>query len=46
MTPANFIYPIFVHDGEEDIPIDSMPGQSRLGWKTGMIDKVRPNPKP
>jgi porphobilinogen synthase len=46
LTPANFIYPIFVHDGEEDIPIDSMPGQSRLGWKTGMIDKVRPNPKP
>ena len=41
LTPSNFIYPIFVHDGEEDIPIDSMPGQSRLGWKTGMIDKVR-----
>ena len=41
LTPANFIYPIFVHDGEEDIPIDSMPGQARLGWKTGMIDKVR-----
>lgn len=41
MTPSNFIYPIFVHDGEDDIPIDSMPGQSRLGWKTGMIDKVR-----
>lgn len=30
-----------MHDGEEDIPIDSMPGQARLGWKTGMIDKVR-----
>lgn len=41
LTPSNFIYPIFVHDGEEDIPIASMPGQSRLGWKTGMIDKVR-----
>ena len=41
LTPSNFIYPIFVHDGEDDIPIESMPGQSRLGWKTGMIDKVR-----
>ena len=41
LTPSNFIYPIFVHAGEEDIPIASMPGQSRLGWKTGMIDKVR-----
>jgi porphobilinogen synthase len=26
LTPSNFIYPIFVHDGEEDIPINSMPG--------------------
>lgn len=41
MSPSNFIYPIFVHDGDEDIPIDSMPGQMRLGWKTGMIHKVR-----
>ena len=41
MSPSNFIYPIFVHDGDDDIPIDSMPGQTRLGWKSGMIKKVR-----
>jgi porphobilinogen synthase len=41
LQPANFIYPIFVHDGDEDIPILSMPGQSRLGWKTGAIAMVR-----
>ena len=40
LTPANFIYPIFVHDGEDDIPIESMPGQSRLGWKTGVNQVV------
>eukprot|EP00217_Crustomastix_stigmatica_P007578 CAMPEP_0183798546 /NCGR_PEP_ID=MMETSP0803_2-20130417/19137_1 /TAXON_ID=195967 /ORGANISM="Crustomastix stigmata, Strain CCMP3273" /LENGTH=391 /DNA_ID=CAMNT_0026043231 /DNA_START=15 /DNA_END=1190 /DNA_ORIENTATION=+ len=41
LTPANFIMPVFVHDGEEDIPIDSMPGQARLGWKTGLLRQVR-----
>ena len=41
LSPSNFIYPIFVHDGEDDIPIKSMPGQARLGWKSGMIKKVR-----
>jgi len=41
LTPDNFIYPMFVHDGEDEIPIGSMPGQSRLPWKTGLIDKVR-----
>eukprot|EP00238_Polyblepharides_amylifera_P009891 CAMPEP_0196582988 /NCGR_PEP_ID=MMETSP1081-20130531/41558_1 /TAXON_ID=36882 /ORGANISM="Pyramimonas amylifera, Strain CCMP720" /LENGTH=404 /DNA_ID=CAMNT_0041903733 /DNA_START=55 /DNA_END=1269 /DNA_ORIENTATION=+ len=40
MSPANFILPLFVHDGEEDIPIDAMPGVDRLGWKTGLIRVV------
>lgn len=40
LTPANIIYPVFVHDGDEDIPIPSMPGQYRLGWKKGLIDKM------
>ena len=41
LTPDNFIYPIFVHDeGDENIPIGSMPGQDRLSFKTGMIKKV------
>jgi len=33
LTPSNFLLPVFVHDGEEDIPISAMPGTSRLGWR-------------
>lgn len=40
LDPANFIMPVFVHDGEKSIPIDSMPGVSRLGWQHGLIDAV------
>jgi porphobilinogen synthase len=42
LTPATFIYPIFVHDdSDEDVPILSMPGQSRLSFSKGMLAKVR-----
>ena len=41
LTPDNFIYPIFVHEGDENIPIGSMPGQDRLSFKNGMIKQVR-----
>lgn len=40
ISPSNLILPVFVHDGEKNIPIDSMPGVSRLGWKHGLIDSV------
>ena len=30
VTPANFIYPLFIHDENEDVPIASMPGCARL----------------
>lgn len=40
MSPANFILPVFVHDGTEDIPIDAMPGVNRLGWQTGLLRDV------
>mmetsp|Transcript_41320 Transcript_41320/g.74709 ORF Transcript_41320/g.74709 Transcript_41320/m.74709 type:complete len:457 (+) Transcript_41320:74-1444(+) len=40
VTAANFIMPLFVHDGEEDIPISSMPGVSRLGVDTGLLREV------
>lgn len=40
ITPSNFILPVFVHDGEEDIPIGAMPGVSRLGYKTGLLKNV------
>lgn len=38
--PGNFILPVFVHDGEKNVPIDSMPGVYRLGWRHGLIDAV------
>nr|P45623.1 RecName: Full=Delta-aminolevulinic acid dehydratase, chloroplastic; Short=ALAD; Short=ALADH; AltName: Full=Porphobilinogen synthase; Flags: Precursor [Selaginella martensii]CAA52955.1 5-aminolevulinic acid dehydratase [Selaginella martensii] len=40
LTPANFILPLFIHEGEEDSPIGAMPGCSRLGWRHGLIDEV------
>lgn len=40
VRPDNFILPVFVHDGEQNIPIDSMPGVARLGWRHGLLDAV------
>eukprot|EP00884_Botryococcus_braunii_P019897 jgi/Botrbrau1/6591/Bobra.0189s0018.1 len=40
ITPANLILPVFIHDGEKNIPIDSMPGVARLGWRHGLLDAV------
>ncbi|KAI3991821.1 hypothetical protein MKX01_038219 [Papaver californicum] len=38
LSPANFVYPLFIHEGQEDTPIGAMPGCYRLGgdmvlWK-------------
>jgi len=41
MSPANLILPVFIHDGEQNIPIASMPGVDRLGWRHGLPDKIR-----
>ena len=41
LSPANFILPVFVHDGEKNLPIASMPGVDRLGWRHGLVDAVR-----
>ena len=30
VAPHHFIYPLFIHEGESDIPITSMPGCARL----------------
>ena len=30
VTPSNFIYPLFIHDDDVDVPISSMPGCARL----------------
>lgn len=29
-----------MHDGEQNLPIASMPGVDRLGWRHGLIDAV------
>jgi porphobilinogen synthase len=41
LTPQNFIMPVFVHDGVDDIPISAMPGISRLGVDTGLLREVK-----
>jgi len=40
LKPSNFILPLFVHEGTDDIPISSMPGVSRLGVDTGLLREV------
>eukprot|EP00928_Gymnodinium_smaydae_P086260 TRINITY_DN7020_c0_g1_i2.p1 TRINITY_DN7020_c0_g1~~TRINITY_DN7020_c0_g1_i2.p1 ORF type:complete len:504 (-),score=106.13 TRINITY_DN7020_c0_g1_i2:147-1658(-) len=40
LTPANFIMPVFVHEGMDDEPIPSMPGISRLGVDRGLLREV------
>ncbi|GJS51260.1 delta-aminolevulinic acid dehydratase 1, chloroplastic [Tanacetum coccineum] len=40
LSPANFVYPLFIHEGEEDTPIGAMPGCYRLGWRHGLLEEV------
>ncbi|CAH9108926.1 unnamed protein product [Cuscuta europaea] len=40
LSPANFVYPLFIHEGEEDTPIRAMPGCFRLGWRHGLVEEV------
>ncbi|KFK36077.1 hypothetical protein AALP_AA4G074500 [Arabis alpina] len=40
ISPANLIYPLFVHEGEVDIPIRAMPGRYMLGWRHGLLEEV------
>ncbi|KAI9106465.1 hypothetical protein K1719_021993 [Acacia pycnantha] len=40
ISPANFVYPLFIHEGEEDAPIGDMPGCYRLGWRHGLVEEV------
>jgi len=39
LGPEHFIYPLFIHDGADDIAIPSMPGCSRLG-REGTLQEV------
>ena len=40
ISSANLILPVFIHDGEQNLPIASMPGVDRLGWRHGLLDSV------
>ncbi|KAF3328816.1 delta-aminolevulinic acid dehydratase [Carex littledalei] len=40
LSPANFVLPLFIHEGEVDTPIGAMPGCFRLGWQHGLIEEV------
>ena len=39
LGPEHFIYPLFIHEGLEDIPIGSMPGRARLS-PAGLLREV------
>ncbi|XP_077237685.1 aldolase superfamily protein isoform X3 [Tasmannia lanceolata] len=40
LSPANFVLPLFIHEGEDDTPIGAMPGCYRLGWRHGLVEEV------
>ncbi|KAI3464523.1 hypothetical protein Pfo_021186 [Paulownia fortunei] len=40
LSPSNLVYPLFIHEGEEDTPIGAMPGCYRLGWRRGLVEEV------
>ena len=40
LGPENLLLPVFIHDGADNLPIHSMPGVDRLGWKTGLLSAV------
>jgi len=40
ITPANFIYPLFIHDGDTNFAIESMPGCERHTL-TSMLSEIR-----
>lgn len=40
LHPGNFILPVFVHEGDKNIPIESMPGVYRLSYGNGLVEAV------
>ncbi|XLR50518.1 hypothetical protein HN51_001211, partial [Arachis hypogaea] len=39
ISPVNFVYPLFIHEGEEDTSIGAMPGCYRLGWRHELVQE-------
>lgn len=40
LSPSNFILPLFVHEGDKNEGIPSMPGVERLSYANGLTDFV------
>ncbi|KAL2503577.1 Delta-aminolevulinic acid dehydratase 1 [Abeliophyllum distichum] len=40
LSTANLVYPLFIHEGEEDTAIGAMPRCCRLGWRHGLVEEV------
>ncbi|XP_057757833.1 delta-aminolevulinic acid dehydratase 1, chloroplastic-like [Arachis stenosperma] len=40
ISPANFVYPLFIHEGEEDTLIGAMPRCYRLRWRHELVQEV------
>ena len=41
LAPSHFVYPLFVHEGDEDVPIGAMPGCHRHGVRGLMAEIER-----
>lgn len=39
LAPCHFVLPLFIHEGDEDIPVQSMPGRSRMSL-AGMMKEA------
>ncbi|KAG1365034.1 delta-aminolevulinic acid dehydratase, chloroplastic [Cocos nucifera] len=40
LSASNLVLPLFIHEGEDDVPIGAMPGCYRLGWRHGLLEEV------
>lgn len=36
----DLVLPLFIHEGDDNIPIGIVPGCSKLGWKHGLLDEI------
>ncbi|KAJ7959149.1 Delta-aminolevulinic acid dehydratase [Quillaja saponaria] len=40
ISPANLVYPLLIHEGQQDTPIGAMRGFYGLGWRHGLVKEV------
>ncbi|XP_020255780.1 delta-aminolevulinic acid dehydratase, chloroplastic-like isoform X2 [Asparagus officinalis] len=40
LEARDLVLPLFIHEGDDDIPIGTVPGCSKFGWRHGLVDEV------